>query len=315
MIHTLENTNTSQVAAALRKDFGTPSSARVLNLIAVISEGDDLDRALDICGAASREHPCRVLIVVEDCCGEKDSLRADIHVGDESGPSEVVVLYPTGKSAKELDTLVMPLLLADTPVVAYWPFDPPAAPTKHPLGSLAVRRITDSRATQDPIGTLRVLAENYVPGDTDLSWAAITLWRGLVAAVFEEYKGFELKRIKVKGNCDHPAPYLMAAWLKQSLKTDIELYDFDVDTLRSVRFVAPDDSQITVRRDYTDAVAELVRPNLPKTLVNLQLRPVEDCLMEDLRQLDADDLYGEIITSGLLEAQVLPDFREDSAKK
>lgn len=308
MIQTFENTTTSEISAALREiAMSSPGSGRVLNLIGVIKAGDDVGRAIDICGAASREHPCRVVIVVEDEDAEEDNLRADIHTGEDSGPSEVVVLYPTGTSAKQLDTLVMPLLLADTPIVVYWPNIPPQSPSKHPLGKLAIRRITDSRETEDPIATLRVLAENYVPGDTDLSWAGITLWRGLLAAIIEEYPDFKLDHIRVSGNCGHPSNYLIAEWLQHALNVPVDITNVDVATIHSVKMISEDDDELMLHRETAESVAELIRPDLPKTLVNLPRRSVEDCLMEDLRQLDTDELYGEIMTSGLVDREPVED--------
>lgn len=308
MIQTFENTTTSEIESALRDiAISSPGSGRVLNLIGVIKAGDNVERAIDICGAASREHPCRVVIVVENKDAESDSLRADIHTGEDSGPSEVVVLYPIGTTARQLDTLVMPLLLADTPIVVFWPFIPPESPSKHPLGRLAIRRITDSRETKDPISTLRVLAHNYVPGDTDLSWAGITLWRGLLAAIITEYPTFNLDHIVVSGNCSHPSNYLIAEWLQHALDVPVTITDVDVETIRSVKMISEDGEVLMLERETSKSVAELTRPDLPKTLLNLQRRPVEDCLMEDLRQLDTDELYGEIMTSGLVDRQPVED--------
>ncbi|MDO5048307.1 MAG: glucose-6-phosphate dehydrogenase assembly protein OpcA [Actinomycetaceae bacterium] len=298
MIQTLEHTSTTDIAAALRK-IEPGGTGRVLNLVCVIEDGDDVDQAIEITGAASREHPCRVVIVVENEDESQADLRADIHTGES--PSEVVVLYPTGDTARQLDTLVMPLLLADTPIVTYWPNTPPKDPSEHPLGKLAIRRITDSRETEHPIETLRVLASNYVPGDTDLSWSGITLWRGLLAAIIAEYPNFPLARILVKGNCSHPSNYLIAEWLQHTLDVPVDIKDTDVATIQSVQFIASDDTTLTLYRENAQSVAELIRPDLPKTLVNLQRRSTQDCLMEDLRQLDSDELYGEIMTSGLID--------------
>ena len=45
---------------------------------------------------------------------------------------------------KHPDSVVLPLLLPDSPVVVWWPTEAPADPAEDPLGKLAQRRITDS---------------------------------------------------------------------------------------------------------------------------------------------------------------------------
>ena len=71
--------------------------------------------------------------------------------------------------------------------------------------------------------------------------------------------------------------------------------------------ISEDDDELMLHRETAESVAELIRPDLPKTLVNLPRRSVEDCLMEDLRQLDTDELYGEIMTSGLVDREPVED--------
>ena len=50
MIQTFENTTTSEISRSTRL-LVVPGSGRVLNLIGVIKAGDDVGRAIDICGA------------------------------------------------------------------------------------------------------------------------------------------------------------------------------------------------------------------------------------------------------------------------
>ncbi|MDO5719564.1 MAG: glucose-6-phosphate dehydrogenase assembly protein OpcA [Actinomycetaceae bacterium] len=301
MITVLERTSTSTVASKvdeLNQRVGG-GFGRVMNLIAVIQSEEQIDDTIEICGAASREHPCRVIIVVEKPTSGDDSLTAQIHGGPEIGPSEVVVLLPGGDTAKELDTLVMPLLLADTPIVVYWPYTPPPSPIDHPLGSIATRRITDSRSMPDAIGTLRRLARVHERGDTDLSWAGVTLWRGLLAAMLDERPRRPIAYVEVEGCPSHPSGYLVAVWLRSELNVPVHFIPADVSTIRGVRFIHEDGSDLALTRESDCSVAKLHRPNLPTTNVNLNRRSLADCLMEDLRRLDADEHYATIIRSDL----------------
>src|SRR5690606_32290444 len=96
-----------------------------------------------------------------------------------------VLLRASGEMLEHADTLVVPLLLPDAPIVVWWPREIPARPAAHPIGQMAQRRITDSLACSDPIGTLERLRDGYTDGDTDLAWTRLTVWRGLLAAAFD----------------------------------------------------------------------------------------------------------------------------------
>src|SRR5690606_37292048 len=185
MITTMHATTAAAVGArltAMRRASGALTFTRVLTLIIVADDLDGAERGIRAANGASREHPCRIIAVV---AGEGDgpaTIDAQIRVGGDAGLSEVVILQPKGEPAGAIDTLVMPLLLPDAPIVVWWTGEPPAEPSKDPLGAMAQRRITDVTASADPLTTLRSLAPGYAPGDTDLAWARVTLWRGLLAA-------------------------------------------------------------------------------------------------------------------------------------
>ena len=76
---------------------------------------------------------CRIIAVVTDradapdintipsrCCGNCGSLAAEIRIGSDGGAGEVIVLRPSEGLLRHLDTLVIPLLVPDAPVVAWW---------------------------------------------------------------------------------------------------------------------------------------------------------------------------------------------------
>ena len=139
MIITLKNTTSAQVASRiveLREERGSAALGRVLTLLICVPDLIDVDNAIEISDAVSREHPCRVIVVVDPSdTGSEARLNAQIRVGDSAGLSDIVILEPRGEAATSIDSLVMPLLLPDTPVVTYWPVDPPANPASTPWGA------------------------------------------------------------------------------------------------------------------------------------------------------------------------------------
>src|SRR5690606_18424952 len=113
-------------------------------------------------------------------------LDAQIRVGGDAGASEVVVLRRSGRLVEHEDTLVIPLLLPDAPIVAWWPHEPPADPAAHPVGRMAQRRITDTVGCAHPRQTLHRLSQVHAAGDTDLAWTRITPWRALLATTLDQ---------------------------------------------------------------------------------------------------------------------------------
>ena len=90
-----------------------------------------------------------------------------------------------GRLALHAESVVMPLLVPDVPVVTWWHGEPPEKIANDFLGVVADRRITDVAQSADPVAALRQRAGDYAPGDTDLAWTRITPWRTLVARAFD----------------------------------------------------------------------------------------------------------------------------------
>jgi len=303
VIITLKNTTSAEVASRiveLRDERGSAALSRVLTLLICVPDMIDVDKAIEVSDAVSREHPCRVIVIVEpESTAGTALLNAQIRVGDAAGLSDIIILEPRGEAASNIDSLVMPLLQSDTPVVTYWPVTPPENPGAHPLGRLAIKRITDSRATECPMETLSALSAVYTPGDTDLAWAGVTLWRALLAAIAEDFDRLPTS-IRVAGNATHPSPFLVAAWLHHQLGVPVDrIVDPEAHTITDITFSFDDDTSVSLSRSATSSVARLSRPGLEDRNVNLARRSVQDSLMEDLRRLDPDVYYGELLTTEL----------------
>jgi len=116
----LPSTTTSDVAkklVRLRADTGSMALSRVLTLLVVVDEAD-ADEAIDVANTASRQHPCRIIVVVAGNKRGAARLDGQIRIGGDAGASEVVVLRLYGPLAAHGRAVVTPLLLADSPIVA-----------------------------------------------------------------------------------------------------------------------------------------------------------------------------------------------------
>ena len=136
MIIDLANTNTRQIQDALtdaRHRIGQPATGKVLTLVIVTDEASQYD-ALRASTEAAREHPCRILGVIPRGGGEDPRLDAEVRLG-EAGPGETVLLRLYGAVADHADSVVLPLLVPDTPVVAWWPGTAPDQPSTDPPGA------------------------------------------------------------------------------------------------------------------------------------------------------------------------------------
>ena len=108
---------------------------------------------------------------------------------------------------------MLPFLLPDTPVVAWWPGSSPEVPSQDPLGRLAIRRITDATAAPDPLAALHSRLQGYAQGDTDLAWSRITYWRALLASALDQPPYEPVTSAVVSGLRDEPALDILAGWL------------------------------------------------------------------------------------------------------
>ncbi|MDF0515272.1 glucose-6-phosphate dehydrogenase assembly protein OpcA [Agromyces sp. H3Y2-19a] len=307
MIVELPDTTTSQVSKTLvkiREDGGVVALGRVLTLV-IATTPDAEEEAIEAANDASREHPMRVIVVSIEPGTESDAIEArldaEIRVGGDAGASEVIILRAHGDAARYEESLVMALLLPDAPVVTWWPGAAPAVPGRSPLGRIAQRRITDASTQPDPQAALHALAASYTPGDADFSWTRLTLWRAQLAAVLDQPPYEPITAVHVSGAIDSPSTTLLGAWLRLQLgcSTEVELTGVDEGShgIHGVRLDRPS-GPIELVRDVP-GVATLRQPDQPLHDVALPRRSLRDCLADELRRLDPDELYGEVIAKGL----------------
>jgi glucose-6-phosphate dehydrogenase assembly protein OpcA len=280
-----------------RDEGGAVALGRVLTLIIDVG-AQDPEAAIEAANDASREHPCRVVVLTEEHADATSRLDAQIRLGGDAGASEVIVLRPSADQVAHLDTLVLPLMLPDAPIVAWWPYAMPENPSEHPIGRLARRRITDSTECDDPTGRLRALSQTYTDGDTDLAWTRTTLWRGLIAATLDQPPFEPVQRAVVSGESTHPSVDLMAAWLAHSLHCPVEIErQPDAPAITQVRLERRSGAIVLDRPD--GKTAALRQPEQPEHRIALPIRKLRECLAEELRRLDADEVYGEVLRKGM----------------
>ncbi|MCG7284397.1 glucose-6-phosphate dehydrogenase assembly protein OpcA [Cellulomonas sp. ACRRI] len=301
MIIDLPKTTTRDINKRLvqeREEGGAVALGRVLTLLIDVGANDP-EAAIAAANDASREHPCRVIVLTESGPeGDDSELDAQIRLGGDAGASEVVLLHPSAAQARHLDTLVLPLLLPDAPIVAWWPYRVPDDPSQHPLGQLARRRITDSTECTDPSDALHRLAGGYAEGDTDLAWTRTTLWRGLIAATLDQPPFEPVTRAVVSGESTHPSVDLMAAWLGWALNCPVDIErQADAPAITQVRLERKSGPIVLDRPD--GKTAALRQPDQPEHRIALPIRQLRECLAEELRRLDADEVYGEVLRKGL----------------
>ncbi len=308
MIVDIPETTTSAISKALvklRDEGGAVALGRVLTLIISTSLGHE-EEAIEAANDASREHPMRVIVLSsaendEVRTSESSKLDAQIRVGGDAGASEVIVLRAHGDTAHDVESLVMGLLLPDAPVVAWWPGVAPEVTCTSPLGRIAQRRITDASAQADPKKALRHLATTYSPGDTDFAWTRLTLWRAQLAAVLDQPPYEPITAVSVSGAADSPSTVLLAAWLRLQLDVPVEhgLTARAANSSGIHRVTLARRSGIVDLERAIPNVATLIQPNQPTHSIALPRRSLRDCLAEELRRLDPDDLYGDVISRGL----------------
>jgi glucose-6-phosphate dehydrogenase assembly protein OpcA len=292
----LSDTNASAIAVALvneRRKAGSPAMGMVLTLVVVTDESAHYD-AIKSAKHVSREHPSRVLGVIRRSRRGAPNLDAEVRIGD-GGSGETVLLRMSGELANHAESVVLPLLLPDSPVVVWWPGKPPDDPANDSLGMLGQRRITDSAALdRGRAATMLAQATNYAPGNTDLAWTRLTPWRALLAAALDQYPA-RITGGRVEGERVNPSADLLVAWLCDRLHIGVERTYSKGPGITSVTLLTGGGD---IRIDRPDGLlAQFSIPNSPTRPVALKRREIAELLAEELRRLDPDDAYAETVRS------------------
>lgn len=293
MIIDLPSTTTSQLNKKLveiRERGGAVALGRVLTLVIAAEDDEQLEDAIDAANEASREHPSRVIVVAKGARTAAPRIDGQIRVGGDAGASDVIVLRLYGPLANQGRSAVVPLLLPDTPTVTWWPGKGPKAPAKDQLGQLAQRRITDSAAESNPIRALTIRSKSYVDGDTDLAWTRLTNWRAQLVSALDLPPYEPITGASVTGEADSPSTELLAGWLAEYLNVPVKrVKTTEAQGIVAVRIDRPSGPIELYRPD--GKTGTLTQPGQPARRIALHRRDNRDCLIEELRRLDPDEVY------------------------
>jgi glucose-6-phosphate dehydrogenase assembly protein OpcA len=286
----LTETNSSEIAAEFvraRIRAGSPAMGMVMTLIIVVDESAAHD-AMEAARKASREHPARVLgVILRESRGQA-VINAQVGIG-ESWSGETALIRLKGEVVKHPESVVLPLLLPDSPVAIWWPKDPPEDPAADPLGALAQRRITDAAAvTRGKTRAMHSLCTTYTRGNTDLAWTRITPWRALLAAALDQHP-LKVRRASVTAERISPSADLLRAWLNDRLHVPVDRLNSSGPGITDV-VLETKEGPIEISRS-DGKLATFRSPGRPDRPVALKRRELPDLLAEELRRLDEDDIY------------------------
>jgi glucose-6-phosphate dehydrogenase assembly protein OpcA len=305
-VTTLWDTNGSAVVkelAAQRRTGGAVLSGVALTLV-VVADESRVSEAEEAATHAAESHPCRVLVVVRrQLDAPAPRLDAEVLIGGRLGPGEAVVMRMYGRLGLHAESVVLPLLAADAPVVAWWHAAPPDQLANDALAVFADRRITDSSIAGDSLAALRTRAGDYAPGDTDLAWTRCTSWRAILASTLDSVSGRRGEPVRVEagrieGDPKNPTAQLLAGWLSSrcgcAIAVEAGARTPGPSGVDSVSLQLDQKEEVRIEADRRGG-AVITQPFRPDASVALPERALGDLLSEELRRLDDDEPYSDAL--------------------
>lgn len=294
-----DTTGTDVVKALLaeRRAAGALASGLALTLVAVVDEKrvQEAEQAATIAAAA---HPCRLIMVVRHSINADIRLDAEVQIGGRLGSTEAVVMRMYGRLGLHAESVVLPLLAPDAPVVTWWHGVPPDEIATDALGVLANRRVTDCAQAPDPAAALLGRANDFVSGDTDLTWTRCTPWRSLLASALDGVDGSPVAA-SVAAETGNGSALLLSGWFSSRLGIPAELDASGGPGITSARIVMrrDDGTECTVSVERPDGFsATLQRGDEEPRVLPLPRRGLGDLLAEELRRMDPDPVYADSLS-------------------
>lgn len=286
----LTDTNSAEIAAEFvraRIGAGSPAMGMVMTLVIVVDEAGAA-AAMRAAQAASHEHPARVLGVVLGRVRGASTVRAQVGIGN-GWTGETALIRLSGEVVRHPESVVLPLLLPDSPVAVWWPADHPDDPSCDPIGQLAQRRITDAAfVSRGRIKALHAQCAAYAKGNTDLAWTRITPWRALLAAALDQ-QPLKVTRVRIVAERISPSADLLMAWLSERLRVPVDRASSAGPGITEVTMETREGPIRITRAD--GKLATFSSPGQPDRPVALKRRDLPELLAEELRRLDEDDIY------------------------
>jgi glucose-6-phosphate dehydrogenase assembly protein OpcA len=275
--------------AAERRTGGAVTSGIALTLVVVVDE-KDVAEAEEAATVAASKHPMRMLMVIRrQIDAPVPRLDAEVLLGGRLGPGEAVVMRMYGRLALHAESVTLPLLAPDAPVVTWWHGAPPDRISYDPLGVDADRRITDVQRTEDRVAALRQRAVDFVPGDTDLAWTRVTGWRAALASALDGQHDIPTSST-VYGDDTNPSALLLAGWLSARLGFYVPVTKTGED-IDKVTIGFADGAKFTADADGGRLI--LQRAGQADSIAPFPDRSLGELLAEELRRLDDDEIYAQ----------------------
>ena len=286
----LTDTNAAGIASEFlraRKRAGSPAMGMVMTLVIIVDE-DEASEAMEAARTASQEHPARVLGVILGNARGHGVVNAQVGTG-AGWSGETALIRLKGEVVKHAASVVLPLLLPDSPVAVWWPADAPEDPAGDPIGALAQRRITDAAsAKRGKTSAMKRQCAAYASGNTDLAWTRITPWRALLAAALDQHPEV-VTSASVTAERISPSADLLVAWLVDRLRVDVSRHSSRGPGITEVVLTQRSGDVSISRGD--GRLASFSSPGQPDRPVALKRRSIPELLSEELRRLDEDDTY------------------------
>jgi len=300
--------------------------ARAANLMVYVSSTPSLTEIHEMLQELTAAHPSRVLTI----CGETKAPDQDIEMfvsalsqkEKQSGVRrlccEEVTLKAQGSFIAELPSAALPLLVSDLPTFLWWRATIDNQKVFNSLLHASDRLIIDSVEFQEPLKELLAVRQLFQQefetelGISDLNWARLTSWRGLLADFYDvpDYRAAldSIDRLVIdyvapdtNENAIAPQALLMAGWLASRLQWTITDKPLQHDNERTV-------CDATTLHDHNIAIElnrvseSAVRPGR-LTRVELQARATHNSAsFKVARSTDRK----RVITEAKLGAQVQP---------
>ncbi len=216
-----------------------------LNLLIYSPASGDVRLVDDIITEVSAERPVRAILMIADRDSQTAALEANVtsHCTIPDGMSkqvccEQITITASGERVNEMRSAVVPLLVPDLPVYLWWNAVPQLTDKVFRyLGDVSDRVIIDSEDFADQHGDVIQLASIIRDNGawtafTDLNWARLTAWRGLLAGFYDvaAYRPLlnQLSRMTIEYAPRHGADELparamiLAGWLTSRLKWKLQ---------------------------------------------------------------------------------------------
>ncbi len=171
--------------------------ACALNLVVYVDNDEAAGRASETIAHVAAHDPNRAIVVVAEPEASPSQLdtwiSAHCFLPSSNSPQvccEQITVSARGDAVEQAPGLVLPLLVADLPVVLWWVGDPPlGTDTFDRYADAANQVILDSASFADPCQGLQALARRtrgqLRPAMSDLNWSRLTGLRELASQFFD----------------------------------------------------------------------------------------------------------------------------------